>query len=147
MQYSVILQIPHCSSFFASLGLIYFITGIVSFDLPSPISVGWAILRPSSACGLWYTNLSWFFLLSPWSFPLTCVCISCSSHVRFFANPQTAACQTPLGFSRQEYWSGLPSPSPGDLPDPGIKPRSLHGRQILYHLSHQGSPFPLKLLH
>ena len=41
--------------------------------------------------------------------------------------PWTAACQAPmsLGFFRQEYWSGLPFPSPGDLPDPGIKPRSL----------------------
>ena len=40
--------------------------------------------------------------------------------------PWTAACQAPLsmGFSRQEYWTGLPFPSPGDLPDPGIKPRS-----------------------
>ena len=40
--------------------------------------------------------------------------------------PQTAACQTPLsmGFSRQEYWSGLPFPSPKDLPNPGIEPRS-----------------------
>ena len=40
--------------------------------------------------------------------------------------PWTIACQTPLsmGFSRQEYWNGLPFPSPGDLPDPGIKPRS-----------------------
>ena len=39
----------------------------------------------------------------------------------------TAACQAPLsmGFSRQEYWSGLPCPPPGDLPDPGIKPASL----------------------
>ena len=38
----------------------------------------------------------------------------------------TAACLSPLpmGFSRQEYWSGLPFPSPGDLPDPGIKPGS-----------------------
>ena len=38
----------------------------------------------------------------------------------------TVACQAPLstGFSRQEYWSGLPSPSPGDLSDPGIKPGS-----------------------
>ena len=36
------------------------------------------------------------------------------------------ACQVPLsmGFSRQQYWSGLPFPSPGDLPDPGIEPRS-----------------------
>ena len=39
----------------------------------------------------------------------------------------TVACQAPLsmGFSRQEYWSGLPCPPPGDLPDPGIEPRSL----------------------
>ena len=41
--------------------------------------------------------------------------------------PWTVARQAPLsmGFSRQEYWSGLPSPSPADLPNPGIKPRSL----------------------
>ena len=40
--------------------------------------------------------------------------------------PRTVACQAPLpmGFSRQEYWSGLPFPSPGDRPDPGIEPRS-----------------------
>ena len=40
--------------------------------------------------------------------------------------PWTIACQAPLsmGFSRQEYWSGLPFPSPGDLPDPGIEPGS-----------------------
>ena len=40
--------------------------------------------------------------------------------------PWAVACQAPLsmGFSRQEYWSELPFPSPGDLPDPGIKPGS-----------------------
>ena len=44
-----------------------------------------------------------------------------------FATPWTVARQAPLlmGFPRQEYWSGLPFPSPGDLPDPGIKPTSL----------------------
>ena len=44
-----------------------------------------------------------------------------------FVTPWTAACQTPLsmGFPRQEYWSGLPFLSPGDLPDPGVKPGSL----------------------
>ena len=49
------------------------------------------------------------------------------SHVRLFAIPQTVVYQASLsmGFSRQEYWRGLPFPSPGDLPDPGIKPRSL----------------------
>ena len=45
------------------------------------------------------------------------------SHVRLFATPWTVAYQGPLsmGFSRQEYWSGLPFPSPRDLPDPGIE--------------------------
>ena len=48
------------------------------------------------------------------------------SRVRLFATPWTLAHQAPtsMGFSRQEYWSGLPFPSPGDLPDPGIEPRS-----------------------
>ena len=48
------------------------------------------------------------------------------SHVQLFATPWTVAHQTPpsMGFSRQEYWSGLPFPSPGDLPNPGIEPRS-----------------------
>ena len=42
------------------------------------------------------------------------------------ATPGTVACQAPpsMGFSRQEYWSGLPFPSPGDLPNPGIEPGS-----------------------
>ena len=46
------------------------------------------------------------------------------SRVRLFATPWTVAYQAPtsMGFSRQEYWSGLPFPSPGDLPDPGIEP-------------------------
>ena len=48
------------------------------------------------------------------------------SHVRLFATPWTVAHQAPSskGFSRQEYWSGLPFPSPGDRPNPGIEPRS-----------------------
>ena len=48
------------------------------------------------------------------------------SRVRLFATPWTVAHQAPpsMGFSRQEYWSGLPFPSPGDLPDAGIEPRS-----------------------
>ena len=39
-----------------------------------------------------------------------------------------------------EYWSGLPIPSPGDLPDPGIEPGLLHCRRILYQLSYEGRP-------
>ena len=48
------------------------------------------------------------------------------SRVRLFATPWTVAHQAPpsMGFSRQEYWSALPFPSPGDLPDPGIEPKS-----------------------
>ena len=48
------------------------------------------------------------------------------SHVRLFATPWTVANQAPpsMGFSRQEYWNGLPFPSPGDLPHPGIQPGS-----------------------
>ena len=48
------------------------------------------------------------------------------SHVQLFATPWTVACQAPpsMGFSRQEYWSGLPFPSPEDLPNPGIEPGS-----------------------
>ena len=48
------------------------------------------------------------------------------SRVRLFATPWTVAHNAPLsmGFSRQEYWSGLPFPSPEDLPNPGTEPRS-----------------------
>ena len=48
------------------------------------------------------------------------------SCLRLFVTAWSVACQDPLsmGFSRQEYWSGLPCPPPGDLPDPGIEPAS-----------------------
>ena len=54
------------------------------------------------------------------------VAVKSLSRVRLFETPWTVAYQAPLsmGFSRQQYWSGLPFPSLGDLPDPGIKPRS-----------------------
>ena len=54
------------------------------------------------------------------------VCVYVFSHVQLFVTPWTTACQAPLsmGFSRKEHWSGLPCPSPGDIPDPGIKPLS-----------------------
>ena len=61
------------------------------------------------------------------------------SHVRPSVTPGTAARQAPLsmGFSRQEYCSGLPRPPPGDLPDPGIKPGSLESSAL------QADSFPL----
>ena len=56
--------------------------------------------------------------------------------------PWTVAFQAsqPMGFSRQEYWSGLPFPSPGDLPDPRVEPGSPALQEIFYCLSHQGGP-------
>ena len=64
----------------------------------------------------------------------------CFSRVQLFETPWTVAHQAPLstGFSRQEYWSGLPLPSPGDLPDPGVEPVSpaLQADSLL--LSHLG---------
>ena len=62
------------------------------------------------------------------------------SHVQLSETQRTRARQAPLsmGLSRQEYWSGLPCPSPGDLPDPGIKLVLLHCKWILYRLSHLG---------
>ena len=61
--------------------------------------------------------------------------------------PWTVARQAPLSvaFSRQEYWSGLPLPIPGDLPDPGIETASLTSPALAggfrYRYRHQGSPY------
>ena len=83
-----------------------------------------------------YSHLGESFFLSPTRknvFPLFMAIrslkekkVESHSHVRLFATPCSVAHPAPLpmGFSRQEYWSGLPFPSPGDLPDPGIEPRS-----------------------
>ena len=57
-----------------------------------------------------------------------CVCVVCTfSHVHLFVTSWTVVCQAPLSmeFSRQEYWSGLPFPTPGHLPQPGIETESL----------------------
>ena len=64
-----------------------------------------------------------------------------------FVTPWTVACQAPLSmeFSRQEYWSGLPSLLHGIFPTQGLKLSLLHCRQIFYHLSYQGSPNTVNL--
>ena len=51
-----------------------------------------------------------------------------------------------MEFSRQEYWSELPYPSPGNLPNPGIKPGSPALQQILYCLRHKGSPMLVDII-
>ena len=62
---------------------------------------------------------------NPYSPPLNSICflVKSLSHIRLFATPWTIAYQalSSMGFSRQEYWSGLPFPSPGDLPNSGIE--------------------------
>ena len=72
------------------------------------------------------------------------------SCVRLCATPWTVAQQAPLsmGFPRQDYWSGLPSLSQGDLPDPGIEPRSPALPVDFFNLlSHQGSPSAVTRIH
>ena len=74
--------------------------------------------------------------------------LSCLTHVQLFASLWTVAQQPPLsmGFPRQEYWSGLPCPPPGDLPQPGIKLTSSAApalQEDSLPLSHQGSPTAL----
>ena len=74
---------------------------------------------------------------------LLCCTHSCPTHL---VTPWTVACHVSLSmeFSRQEYWTGLPFPTPGDLPDPGIKPVSLASPALAVDslpLRHLGSPF------
>ena len=58
---------------------------------------------------------------------IDCAVLNCFSPVRLFVTLWTVACQVPLsmGFPRQKHWRGFPFPSPGDLPNPGMKPASL----------------------
>ena len=72
----------------------------------------------------------------------TVVVVQLISCIQLFATFWTVTHQTPLsmGFPRQEYWSGLPFPPPGDLPAPGIKPTSPASQADSLPLSHLGSP-------
>ena len=74
-------------------------------------------------------------------FSFMCVCVL--SSVWFSTIPRTIAHQAPLsmGFSRQEYWNGLLFPSPGDLPDPGIKSLSLALVGGFFTIAPLGKPF------
>ena len=76
-----------------------------------------------------------------------CACVCVLSPVCLFVTPWTVAPQVPLymQFCRQGYWSGLPFPPPGDLPDPGLEPASLASPPLQADslpLSHQGSSGP-----
>ena len=73
---------------------------------------------------------------------LLCMCVQSLSHVRLFATPWTIAHQAPLfmGFSKQEHWSRLPFPTPGDLPSLGIKSASLASHAEAGRFSTAGPP-------
>ena len=96
--------------------------------------------HPVTLSKLLSLKLSSLLSLTPWAvertklmgclsqcWPSGCV-LSLFSHVQLFATPWTVACQAPLsmGFSRQEYWSGLPCPPPGIFPTQGWNPHLLH---------------------
>ena len=80
-----------------------------------------------------------------------CCVLSCFSRVSFCVILWTVDRQSPLstGFSRQEYWNGLPCPYPGDLPDSGIKPMSLVSPALagrFFTLAQLGKPLICSLL-
>ena len=85
-------------------------------------------------------EISWTLLFCPLK-----VKVKSLSHVQLFATPWTVAYQAPpsMGFSRQEYWSGVPFPSQGIFPTQGSNQGLLHCRQTFYPLSHQGPLFLL----
>ena len=87
-----------------------------------------------------------FRLISHWSEVMWSE-VKSLSRVQLFATPWTIAYQAPQSteFPRQEYWSGLPFPSQGIFPTQGSNLGLPHCRQMLYRLSHQGSPFPITL--
>ena len=94
--------------------------------------------------GKWECCIRWLRRISLLSADISassCVCACVLNHVQLFATLWTIARQAPLsmGFSRQEYWSGLPFPSPGDLPDPGIEPASSALQEDFYLLTYWGS--------
>ena len=89
----------------------------VSFALPHR----WTTLQAKVSVGSWHPGVA------PWSiFYITLCMLIRFSHIQLFVILWTIAHQAPLamGLSRQEYWSGLPCPPPGDLPDAGTEPLS-----------------------
>ena len=87
------------------------------------------------------------YITSPWlnfTFDVSFLCapVKLLSRVQLIATPWTVAYQAPpsMEFSKQEYWSGLPFPSPGDLPNPGIQPRSPALRADVFPFETLGKP-------
>ena len=114
------LEAPVCSLFLplehTVVFLVFFICDYLSSSSALEASWEW---RP---CHLFIKKFVY-----PRKYSVYVCMLSCFSCVRLCATPWTVAHQAPLsmGFSWQEYWSGLPCPPPGHLPDPGIKPVSV----------------------
>ena len=119
--FSAIWKASSCNHF---AFLHFFFLGMVL--LPVSCTMSWTSIHSSS--GALSYLIPWIYL----SLPLYNRIkkrkkkVKSLSHVWLFATPWTVAYQSPpsMGFSRQEYWNGLPFPSPGDLPDPGIETES-----------------------
>ena len=114
-------------------------------DLPNPGIKPTSLTSPALAGRFFTTGATWeaqsMYTMKKWSE------VKSLSRVRLFVTPWTVAYQAPsMGFSRQEYWSGLPFPSPGDLPDPGIEPRfpALQADALKYWINHEGKNNPQK---
>ena len=86
-----------------------------------------------------YLLIFFTYFSTPHTKLLPDMCVLVAQSYLTLCNPWAVAHQAPLsmGFSKQEYWSGLPFPSPGYHPSPGINQALLYYRQILYHFSHQ----------
>ena len=93
-----------------------------------PFSRGSSWLSGQTCVSCFYSTGRWtLYHWAPWEAHFTqWKLVKSLSHVQLFVTPWTVAhlALLSMGFSRQEYWSGLPFPSPGNLPDPGIEPRS-----------------------
>ena len=93
--------------------------------LPSP-TLELSKKAPFKGCSFFSINFYWSVIASQCCVSFCGCTLGRFSHVQFFETLWTVACQAPLsvGFSRYEYYSGLPCASPGDLPNPGLEPRS-----------------------
>ena len=110
---------------------------LLSGEARQTASTGLLAAFPCTFCSFSHSPVYWDLI------PL-CVCVRVLSIVQLFATPWTVAHQAPLsmGFSRQEHWSGLPFPPPGDLPDSGIKPASPALAGGFFTTEPPGKPYP-----
>ena len=114
--------------------------------LAGPFGPSFLLLKNS---GITSYSYQLYLTFHHWPSLILKVKVKLLSRVQLFVTRWTVAHQAPLpmGFSRQEYWSGLPSPSPGDLTKPGIEPRSPALQADSLTSEPPGKPFLILLLH